>query len=231
MRVVPLKGGHASSSDNPFKSNRRFDLRQKLIVRSPDSTRLFGRSIDMSGASEESDRERARIVTVRQHAGRLAAFIRRRVYGTLLANEWEDVFQEVVMRALQRMPPDAHYGWLEKVALNLIIDRNRKIRERLQPNEAFVAIPDESSAQDRDFWECWYHCLERLNETATLKRLEIPPSALVELKYLEERKLREIADLLGVSTDQAFRWTRRCAELVAVCLKENYLSNEEPKSN
>jgi len=137
----------------------------------------------MSDDSEQSELRRKRENAVREHAVRLAGFVRRRVYGTCLADEWEDLLQEVLLRALQRMPADAHFGWLEKVALNLIIDRGRKIRERLQPHESFLAIPDETMAKDRDFWECWHRCLERLNQTVGWKNLEISPSALLELKY------------------------------------------------
>lgn len=101
----------------------------------------------------------------------------------------EDILQEAYTRAWQHrheIQSEEHLRhWLRVVVINLVRDRHRRMKHKLEPLQDADVIPDEArpallDAEARDYVR---HYLDQL--AADDRRL-------IELRYFEERTLEEI---------------------------------------
>jgi RNA polymerase sigma-70 factor (ECF subfamily) len=111
-------------------------------------------------------------------------------------SEAEDVVQEAFTRALRDWHRIGEYddpgAWVRKVAVNQIRSRFRKLGSgrravaRLAGMREAAPDPVDLTAPDDEFW-------------AAVRALPRNQALAVTLKYVEDRSVAEIADLLGVA--------------------------------
>ncbi len=113
----------------------------------------------------------------------------------------EDLFQEIVLqlwRAWPRFEPRAKRStWLYRIALNVAISDFRGRTRRPPPDRLGDHVPelpdDPAAAEAQADIEQLYRAIERLSEVE---------KAFI-LLYLEERSYEEIADILGITVNNA----------------------------
>ncbi|TAE10224.1 MAG: sigma-70 family RNA polymerase sigma factor [Bacteroidetes bacterium] len=117
------------------------------------------------------------------------------------ADDRQDLFQEVVLQLWRAFPSfrgDAKITtWLYRVALNVAISDLRKKKARPEPdklNDQFINIKDDTvqAFQDENV-QLLYKAIEHLSQVE---------KALVML-YLEEHSYDEIAEIMGITANNA----------------------------
>jgi RNA polymerase sigma-70 factor (ECF subfamily) len=147
--------------------------------------------------------EALRIEAARQDPGQFAvlyeahfelvyAFVARRVKGRA---EVEDLTSEVFRRALAGLPSYESRGapfaaWLFRIAANAVVDRARRAKRR-PPAEADLA-PEPSEPERLD-------AESRASLFRSVAELPRDQRRVIELRFAEERPIRDIAAALGKS--------------------------------
>lgn len=173
-------------------------------------------------ASSKRERDRAAEALRRQVKSLCAATLARQSR-TLVANELEDLTQEVVIRLLQSPASTEPTGaYIARIATNLLIDRQRHLIRRGQDKQAF-SLDDTEDGETRDLPD-----LETRVEESVLARIQQrairealltllkPNEALVVLRRAEGASHDEIAEELGTNAacvrKQAERGLKRLRE-------------------
>jgi RNA polymerase sigma-70 factor (ECF subfamily) len=147
--------------------------------------------------------ETARVEAARQDPGQFAAlyeanfelvyaYVARRVKGRA---EVEDLTSEVFRRALSALPAYELRGapfasWLLRIAANAVVDRARRA-SRTRPAGADLAPePSEPERLDAEGRARLFRCVAELPHDQR---------RVIELRFAEERPIREIAAALGKS--------------------------------
>jgi RNA polymerase sigma-70 factor, ECF subfamily len=157
---------------------------------------------DEQALVEAAKRDPARFIDLYQfHFHRVWAFVVRRAAHRA---EAEDVTSEVFRRALENLGSYEWRGtpflaWLLRIAANTLSHRREKVaRESNDP-------PPEVAAPDAD--------LERRAMLYQLvDRLPWPQRRVIELRYMEERSLLEVASELGKTEGAVKQLQRRALE-------------------
>ncbi len=133
-----------------------------------------------------------------QYSQPLFRFIRPRVQGKQQA---EDLLQEVFIKAWRGLPTYKPQGgnfssWLYRIALNAVTDHYRKIGRSAQTveimeNMDFATSENHEAALDIG--------LDALKARELLKQLPEKHRIVLELRYLSDLTIREIAGALGKS--------------------------------
>jgi RNA polymerase sigma-70 factor (ECF subfamily) len=118
--------------------------------------------------------------------------------------EAEDVTSEVFRRALERLGGYEWRGapfiaWLQRIASNLLADRWQKGSKELGDPPPEIAGPD----VDLERRAMLYQLVDRLPESQR---------RVIELRYIEERSLLEIAGALGKTEGAVKQLQRRALE-------------------
>jgi RNA polymerase sigma-70 factor (ECF subfamily) len=118
----------------------------------------------------------------------------------------EDAAQEAFLRAVAwtRAHPGADplsLGWLIRVGQNALRDWARRGRRAVGGEDLshVAAPPDPDPGPDDDLWRA-------------LERLAPDDRAVLELVYVEELPVPEVADRLGVSVDAAYKRHQRALD-------------------
>ncbi len=125
---------------------------------------------------------------------RVYAFVARRVHDR---NEAEDVTSEVFHHALTALPRFKWRGapfaaWLFKIASNAIIDRSKRAAKEQQ-----TPIPEPST--DVTPQEIADEIEQRARLFELVERLPADQRRVVNMRFAEEKSIREIAGVLGRS--------------------------------
>lgn len=153
-----------------------------------------------------SEEERLRVEAARQDPAQFAplyeahfdlvyAYVSRRVRER---SEVEDLSSEVFRRALAAMPVFAWQGapfaaWLLRIAANLLVDRSRQAM-RAASRESVAA-----DAEDLRLVTVDAAALEQAELFRLVAELPADQRRVVELRFAEDRSVREIAAALGRS--------------------------------
>ncbi|WP_395138742.1 RNA polymerase sigma factor [Armatimonas sp.] len=174
--------------------------------------------------STNSKRERdVAAEMLRRQVKSLCAATLARQARTLMANELEDLTQEVVIRLLQSpASTEPTSAYIARIATNLLIDRQRHLVRRGQDKQAF-SLDDTEDGETRDLPD-----LETRVEESVLARIQQrairealltllkPNEALVVLRRAEGASHDEIAEELGTNAacvrKQAERGLKRLRE-------------------
>ncbi|WP_395094852.1 RNA polymerase sigma factor [Armatimonas sp.] len=173
-------------------------------------------------ANSKRERDVAAEMLRRQVKSLCAATLARQAR-TLLANELEDLTQEVVIRLLQSpASTEPTSAYIARIATNLLIDRQRHLVRRGQDKQAF-SLDDTEDGETRDLPD-----LETRVEESVLARIQQrairealltllkPNEALVVLRRAEGASHDEIAEELGTNAacvrKQAERGLKRLRE-------------------
>ena len=173
-------------------------------------------------ANSKWERDVAAEMLRRQVKSLCAATLARQAR-TLMANELEDLTQEVVIRLLQSpASTEPTSAYIARIATNLLIDRQRHLVRRGQDKQAF-SLDDTEDGETRDLPD-----LETRVEESVLVRIQQrairealltllkPNEALVVLRRAEGASHDEIAEELGTNAacvrKQAERGLKRLRE-------------------
>ena len=173
-------------------------------------------------ANSKRERDVAAEILRRQVKSLCAATLARQAR-TLMANELEDLTQEVVIRLLQSpASTEPTSAYIARIATNLLIDRQRHLVRRGQDKQAF-SLDDTEDGETRDLPD-----LETRVEESVLVRIQQrairdalltllkPNEALVVLRRAEGASHDEIAEELGTNAacvrKQAERGLKRLRE-------------------
>ena len=173
-------------------------------------------------ANSKWERDVAAEMLRRQVKSLCAATLARQAR-TLMANELEDLTQEVVIRLLQSpASTEPTSAYIARIATNLLIDRQRHLVRRGQDKQAF-SLDDTEDGETRDLPD-----LETRVEVSVLVRIQQrairealltllkPNEALVVLRRAEGASHDEIAEELGTNAacvrKQAERGLKRLRE-------------------
>ncbi|MDO4941212.1 MAG: RNA polymerase sigma factor [Lachnospiraceae bacterium] len=128
------------------------------------------------------------------------------------AADAEDILQEAAVSAIRKSNtlknPKQVETWLYRIVINRSIDFLRKYRY-MESEEKLKNISTEDNYSDRDLQEI----VERLKE---------PDRSIIKLRYYEELKLKEIADILGLSLSQVKSRLYRVLKRLSITLKEEF---------
>ncbi|WP_309721475.1 RNA polymerase sigma factor [Armatimonas sp.] len=173
-------------------------------------------------ASTKAQRDRAAEQLRRQIKSLCAATLARQAR-TMLANELEDLTQEVVIRLLQSPASTEPTGaYITRIATNLLIDRQRHLIRRGQDKQA-LSLDDTEDGETRDVVDPEIRVedgvLARIQQRAireALLTLLKPNEAIVVLRRAEGASHDEIAEELGTNAacvrKQAERGLKRLKE-------------------
>ncbi|HTO07462.1 MAG TPA: sigma-70 family RNA polymerase sigma factor [Myxococcota bacterium] len=147
--------------------------------------------------------EVARVEAARQDPGQFAflyeanfelvyAYLARRVKGRA---EVEDLTSEVFRRALSALPGYEPRGvpfasWLLRIAANAVVDRARRTKRRALAGPDLAPEPSEPERLDAQ---------QRARLFRAVAELPREQRRVIELRFAEERPVREIAAALGKS--------------------------------
>ena len=140
---------------------------------------------------EAAQADPARFVEIyERHVDRIYAFVTRRAENRAVA---EDITSEVFEQALRTIPRFEWRGvpvaaWLFRIAANALADHWRE-RAR-DANETPPDVPDSSELEDIDRRIALYQEVERLPD---LQR------QVIQMRFVEEKSIREVAAALGRS--------------------------------
>jgi RNA polymerase sigma-70 factor (ECF subfamily) len=147
--------------------------------------------------------ERMRVEAARQDPGQFAALYEanfERVYAYLARRvkgraEVEDLTSEVFRRALAGLHGFESRGapfsaWLMRIAANALVDRARRAKSRESHSLELGPEPSEPERLDAESRARLFRCVA-----------ELPPDQrrVIELRFAEERSIREIASALNRS--------------------------------
>jgi len=141
---------------------------------------------------------------------RIFLFVYHRVGEKELA---ADVTQQVFLNALTNIHRYQFRGlpfssWLFRIAVNQCNDFFRKTRKMrmvvLEDQHVRELYDDVTEQQSRDEWE--------RNLPAVLEQLPPEDLQLIELRYLEQRPFKEVAEILGITENNAKVRTYRILE-------------------
>jgi len=165
---------------------------------------------------------------VSRYQNRLYRFLLRLVRDR---SEAEDLFQQTwvhVAEKIRRFDPDRNFdAWLFTVARNLAIDHLRRIRpasldQPISEDESQGTVADRLVAKEPA-------ALERVleNERATrlgtaLDELPIAYREVMTLRFEEEMKIEEIAQVLSIPLSTVKSRLRRSLEQMRQCLETRY---------
>lgn len=119
-----------------------------------------------------------------------------------------DLCAQVFMKALQNLPKFTYRGvpfsaWLFRIASNELAQyyrREKKQRVVTLDTGAlhFLEVEEDTGAQDKTTLEHRLHTLKEVIQT--LKENEVQ---LLELRFFEQRAFKEVADILGITENNA----------------------------
>ena len=210
-----LKAWHDEASPKPTPTitvtaapKRQTNQELLAVVRSAASTK---RERDLAGEQ------------LRRQVKTLCAATLARQARTLLANELEDLTQEVVIRLLQSPATTEPTGsYIARIATNLLIDRQRHLIRRGQDKQV-LSLDDTEDGETRDLPDLETRVedtvIARIQQRAireALLKLLKPTEALVVLRRAEGASHDEIAEELGTNAacvrKQAERGLKRLKE-------------------
>ena len=212
-----LKAWHDEASSKPVPAitavaptapKRQTNKELLAVVRSTESTK---RERDLAGEQ------------LRRQVKSLCAATLARQARTMLANELEDLTQEVVIRLLQSPASTEPTGaYIARIATNLLIDRQRHLIRRGQDKQA-LSLDDTEEGETRDVVDLETRVedsvIARIQQRAireALLKLLKPHEALVVLRRAEGASHDEIAEELGTNAacvrKQAERGLKRLKE-------------------
>jgi RNA polymerase sigma factor (sigma-70 family) len=198
----------AITATAPAAPKRQTNKELLAVVRSTESTK---RERDLAGEQ------------LRRQVKTLCAATLARQARTLLANELEDLTQEVVIRLLQSPASTEPTGaYIARIATNLLIDRQRHLIRRGQDKQA-LSLDDTEEGETRDVVDLETRVedsvIARIQQRAireALLKLLKPNEALVVLRRAEGASHDEIAEELGTNAacvrKQAERGLKRLKE-------------------
>lgn len=202
------KSAPAITATAPAAPKRQTNKELLAVVRSTESTK---RERDLAGEQ------------LRRQVKTLCAATLARQARTLLANELEDLTQEVMIRLLQSPASTEPTGaYIARIATNLLIDRQRHLIRRGQDKQA-LSLDDTEEGETRDVVDLETRVedsvIARIQQRAireALLKLLKPNEALVVLRRAEGASHDEIAEELGTNAacvrKQAERGLKRLKE-------------------
>lgn len=154
-------------------------------------------AIDLLRQFRERRSENAFAELVRRYASLVYSVARRRLDNSALA---EEASQNVFIR-LASSPPSlpndaALLGWLHRTTLHVSIDLWRAESRRLAREQKAAAMQPANSTES-----VWADLAPVLDEA--LDELPEPDRATLLLRFFEDRKMRELGEVLGISEDAA----------------------------
>jgi RNA polymerase sigma factor (sigma-70 family) len=205
---VSPKPAPAITATAPAAPKRQTNKELLAVVRSTESTK---RERDLAGEQ------------LRRQVKTLCAATLARQARTLLANELEDLTQEVVIRLLQSPASTEPTGaYIARIATNLLIDRQRHLIRRGQDKQS-LSLDDTEEGETRDIVDletrvedCVIARIQQRAIREALLKLLKPNEALVVLRRAEGASHDEIAEELGTNAacvrKQAERGLKRLKE-------------------
>ncbi len=152
-------------------------------------------------------------------------WVRNLARGLVREEDAEDLAQETMLRAIQTPPKHSENlkGWLAMISRNLMRSTNRRDSRRAQRFEQRQPQPLEPPKPE----ELFYRAEMAENVRKLVDRLDDNTRYLILLRFHEERKVDEIAQMLGISRRAAqSRLDRAMAKLresMRVHFGDNYL--------
>lgn len=124
-------------------------------------------------------------------------WVRNLARGLVREEDAEDLAQETMLRAIQTPPrhSDNLRGWLAMISRNLMRSTNRRDSRRAQRFEERQPQPLEPPKPE----ELFYRAEMAENVRKLVDRLDDNTRYLILLRFHEERKVDEIAQMLGIS--------------------------------
>ena len=127
--------------------------------------------------------------------------------------EVEDLSQEAFIRFFGKIdqirPDDNVAGWVSRVTINVCYDRLRKIRREKLAFESYRAQPTVPNVPQIDDYEWVRSAVDTLDA-----KLRMP----LLLKEVEELSIKEISDIMGISTSNVKIRLYRARKKLAVVL-------------
>ena len=129
----------------------------------------------------------------------------------------EDLAQEAFARFFLKIdqirPHDNVTGWLSRVTINICYDRLRKLRRERAGIEEYVAEPTKPNRPEFDFYEDVRAAVDNLDA-----KFRVP----LLLKEVEELSVKEISDIMGLSSSNVKIRLYRARKKLAVVLSKSY---------
>jgi RNA polymerase sigma-70 factor, ECF subfamily len=140
-------------------------------------------------------------------------------------HEAEDLSQEVFLTAFKRLDefdPDRPFGpWLRGIAFNLLRNHWRKFRPRaIGGNEELTALLEQRVAIDCEAHES--ALLEAMRDC--LEHIAGPSRELLQLRYGEERSVRELAARFRRGYSALTMQLHRLRELLSRCVNQHRIN-------
>lgn len=177
-------------------------------------------------------------VLLQRHRGRLAAMVRLRMDGRLMARfDPSDVVQDTLAEASRKLSnfaqtqPIPFYPWLRSMAWERLIQLHRQHfqaqRRSVQREEASFPLPEESEAllaeriAESTMGASGYAVRKEVRARVRSAIEELPAAAreVVILRHLEELSFKEITTVLSISEAAVYSRYRRAVEQLAKLLK------------
>jgi RNA polymerase sigma factor (sigma-70 family) len=138
----------------------------------------------------------------------------------------EDLSQETFIRFFRKIdeirPEDNVAGWVSRVTINVCYDRLRKIRREKLALEAFRVEPIARKPLEAEPYEWLWGAVHALDA-----KLQIP----LLLKEVEELSIKEISDIMGISSSNVkirlFRARKKLARILGDRVEARVSSPEE----
>jgi len=152
------------------------------------------------------------------------------------ADEWEDLRQEAISRLTERFrkpplpEPAAFFTYFETVTRNVLIDRIRKERGIAATSRVFDEEGEADPLGDIPAPLPSLDDATRLSVQNCLEKLPAPLREVMEVRYIEDRKLEAAAKELGHSLATFKRRLRSALELLQDCLRGTLQRRQERSS-
>ena len=177
-------------------------------------------------------------VLLQRHRGRLAAMVRLRMDGRLVARfDPSDVVQDTLAEASRKLSnfaqtqPIPFYPWLRNMAWERLIQLHRQHfqaqRRSVRREETSFPLPEESElllaerVAESTLGASGYAVRKEVRARVHGALAELPAVAreVVILRHLEELSFKEITTVLGISEAAVYSRYRRAVEQLAKLLK------------
>ena len=161
---------------------------------------------------------------VREHADMLTVFLKSALGNT---PDVDDLFQETMVVAWQRLDDFDHtraFGpWLRGIARKLVLAHQRQARRLCDPVvlDHVDARINQISARAGDTWE------EKLEVLRTcVESLPEHYRQAVGLRYFQQQAIRQVSEVLDLSTSAVKKRLQRARSLVLDCIEKKLASAE-----
>jgi len=162
---------------------------------------------------EEAQKDPSRFAELYEiHFNRVYAYIARRVRGR---SEVEDLTSEVFHQALRNLARFEWRGvpfaaWLYRIAGNAVVDRSQRVGREVP----ISADTDEIGIEDRNLAEID----ERARLADCVDALPADQRRVVAMRFMEEKRIREVAGQLGRSEGAVKQLQFRALENLRECM-------------